>query len=67
MNKLRWFVERNEVTAKEVKDYADLFVMPVVEAKNMLINPQPPVLQYQTKDGIWLTVPTEFGLSGPWS
>jgi len=57
--KLRWLIQRNAVTAAEVRNYAETHDLPMMQARDELINETRPVLQYHTVLGGWQDVPTE--------
>jgi hypothetical protein len=63
--KLRWLVRRNEVTAMEVREYALANDLPMMEAKQQLVNETKPVLQYHTLAGGWQDVPVEVLTNNP--
>ena len=57
--KLRWLIRRNEVTAMQVREYAQAHDISMMQARGQLVKETPPVLQYHTVLGGWQDVPTE--------
>ena len=58
--KLRWHTFKTNVTAQQVKEYANEANITLMQAKKALENQSATVLQYQVDDGFgvkWIDVP----------
>lgn len=78
MIELRYYIEKNHVTADQVREYSLEMQVPMMEAKEMLVNATKPVLQYREMRQVrnmksadvgkmrwseWKTVPTVISVS----